>query len=62
MIIIGAIALIAGSYCFYLMTVPLSYDFVYIVIGGFLLSIVVSAVTTIATIVLAIKSRPAKPN
>jgi hypothetical protein len=34
--IIGAIALISAGYCFWLMTVPLSYDLVYVVVAGFL--------------------------
>ena len=55
--LIGGFAFITGSYCFWLMTVPLSYDWVYIVVSGFLLSLLVFVVALVAAFVLAIRSR-----
>ena len=37
--VIGVLALISAGYCFWLMTVPLSYDWVYAVVIGFVVSI-----------------------
>ena len=37
--LIGVLALISAGYCFWLMTVPLSYDWVYAVVIGFVVSI-----------------------
>jgi hypothetical protein len=36
--LIGVLALISAGYCFWLMTVPLSYDWVPVVVIGFVLS------------------------
>ena len=37
--ILAMLALVSGSYCFWLMTIPLSYDLVPVVVGGFILSV-----------------------
>jgi len=37
--LIGVLALISAGYCFWLMTVPLSYDWVPVVLIGFVVSI-----------------------
>jgi len=37
--LIGVLALISAAYCFWLMTVPLSYDLVYVVVIGFIVSL-----------------------
>ena len=36
--LIGVLALISATYCFWLMTIPLSYDLVYVVVIGFIVS------------------------
>ena len=36
--LIGVLALISAGYCFWLMTVPLSYDWVYAVVIGFVVA------------------------
>ena len=43
--LIGVLALISAGYCFWLMTVPLSYDWVYAVVIGFVVSIGVFVTT-----------------
>ena len=37
-VLIGVLALISGGYCFWLMTVPLSYDWVPVVLIGFVVA------------------------
>jgi len=55
--LIGGLALVTGSYCFWLMTVPLSYDWVYIVVAGLVVSLLVFVVAVVTAFVLAIRSR-----
>ena len=52
--LIGALALVSTGYCFWLMTVPLSYDLVYVVVSGFILSL---AVFFVALIIIAVRLR-----
>ena len=55
--LIAALSFISGEYCFWLMTVPLSYDWVYVVVIGFILSVAVFITALITFFVLAIRSR-----
>jgi Na+-driven multidrug efflux pump len=62
--LVGLIALIVATYCFWLMTVPLSYDLVYIVVGGFVVSVGVFFAALISSVIIAIRlrrSRHAQP-
>ena len=61
---IGALALISGGYCFWLMTVPLSYKWVPVVVTGFLLAIFIFILSLITSIVAFIRLRqsPRAPN
>ncbi len=47
--LIGVLALISAGYCFWLMTVPLSYDWVPVVVIGFVLSIGVFVISLISS-------------
>ncbi len=55
--LIGVMALICAAYCFWLMTVPLSYDLVYVVVIGFVLSLGLLVIALIRLLVLAIRLR-----
>ena len=55
--LIAALSLISGGYCFWLMTVPLSYDWVYVVVIGFIVSVIVFIIALIIFFALAIRSR-----
>jgi Na+-driven multidrug efflux pump len=62
--LVGLLALIVAAYCFWLMTVPLSYDLVYIVVGGFVVSVGVFFAALISSVIIAIRlrrSRHAQP-
>jgi hypothetical protein len=64
LMLVGLIALIVATYCFWLMTVPLSYDLVYIVVGGFVVSVGVFFAALISAVIIAIRlcrSRHAQP-
>jgi len=54
---IGLLAFISGAYCFWLMTVPLSYDWVYPVVIGFIVSLMVLGLASIRCLVLYIRLR-----
>jgi membrane protein implicated in regulation of membrane protease activity len=56
-VVIGVLALIAAGYCFWLMTVPLSYDWVPVVVTGFLLAIFVFIISLITSVVAFIRLR-----
>jgi hypothetical protein len=62
--LIGVLALISAGYCFWLMTVPLSYDWVYAVVIGFVVSIVVFVFSLISSIIFLVRLRrsPHAPN
>ena len=55
--LIGVLALISAGYCFWLMTVPLSYDLVYVVVIGFIVSIAVFVIALVSAIILGIRLR-----
>jgi hypothetical protein len=62
--VIGALALVAAGYCFWLMNVPLSYRWVPVVITGFLLAIFVFIISLITSIIALMQLRrsPRAPN
>ncbi len=55
--LIGVLALISASYCFWLMTVPLSYDWVYAVLIGFVVSIGVFVISLISSFIVVTRWR-----
>ena len=61
---IGVLALISAGYCFWLMTVPLSYDWVPVVVIGFVVSIFVFILSLITSFVAFMRLRrsPRAPN
>ena len=62
--LIGVLALISAVYCFWLMTVPLSYDWVPVVVIGFVMGIGVFVIVSITSFILLIRLRrsPRTPN
>jgi len=56
-VLIGTLALISAGYCFRLMTAPLSYDWVPVVVIGFVVAIGVFVVSLIASFVVLIRMR-----
>ena len=62
--LIGVLALISAGYCFWLMTVPLSYDWVPVVLIGFVVSIGVFVISMISSIIFLVRLRrsPHAPN
>jgi len=62
--LIGVLALISAAYCFWLMTVPLSYDWVPVVLIGFVVAMGVFVISLIASFILLIRLRrsPRAPN
>ena len=55
--LIGVLALISAAYCFWLMTVPLSYDLVYVVVIGFIVSLGVFVIALIRSFIIVIRLR-----
>ena len=55
--IIGLVAFLSAGYCFWLMTVPLSYNWVYVVVIGFILSLLVLGIASISSLVLFMRLR-----
>ena len=55
--LIGVLALISATYCFWLMTIPLSYDLVYVVVIGFIVSLRMFIVAMISSFIFFIRSR-----
>jgi len=55
--LIGLLALISAGYCFWLMTVPLSYDWVPFVVIGFVLSTGVFVISLITSFIVLIRLR-----
>ena len=53
--LIGVLALISTGYCFWLMTVPLSYDWAPLVLIGFVLSIGAFVISLITSIIVFIR-------
>ena len=62
--LIGVLALISTGYCFWLMTVPLSYHWVPVVLIGFAVSIGVFVISLITSLILLTRLRrsPRAPN
>jgi hypothetical protein len=62
--VIGVLALISAGYCFWLMTVPLSYDWVPVVLIGFVVSIGAFVFSLITSFIVFIRLRrsPRAPN
>jgi len=62
--LIGVLALIAAGYCFWLMTVPLSYDWVPVVLIGFVVAIGVFLISVITSFIALMQLRrsPRPPN
>ncbi len=62
--LIGMFALVLAAYCFWLMTVPLSYHWVPVVLIGFVVGIGVFVISLIISFIALIRSRrsPAAPN
>ena len=54
-VLIGAFALISAGYCFWLMTVPLSYDWVPVVLIGFVVATGVFVTSLITSFVVLIR-------
>jgi membrane protein implicated in regulation of membrane protease activity len=55
--LIGALALISAAYCFWLMTVPLSYDRVYVVVIGFAVPVCVFLIALISSLICVMRLR-----
>jgi len=55
--IIGLVAFLSAGYCFWLMTVPLSYNWVYVVVIGFILALLVLGIASISSLVLFMRLR-----
>lgn len=55
--VLGVFGLASGSYCFWLMTVPLSYDLVPVVLIGFVVSIGVFVLALITSFIALIRLR-----
>jgi len=55
--LIGVLALISTGYCFWLMTVPLSYHWVPVVLIGFVVSIGVFVISLITSSIVLIRLR-----
>ena len=55
--LIGVLAFISAAYCFWLMTVPLSYDLVYVVVIGFIVSLGMFVIALISSFILVIRLR-----
>jgi hypothetical protein len=62
--LIGVLALISAGYCFWLMTVPLSYDWVPVVLIGFVVAIGLFVISLITSFIVLIRLRrsPCAPN
>ena len=62
--LIGVLALISAGYCFWLMTVPLSYDLVPVVLIGFVMAIGVFVISLITSFIVVVRLRrsPRAPN
>ena len=62
--LIGVLVLISAGYCFWLMTVPLSYDWVPVVLIGFVVAIGVFVISLITSFIVLVRLRrsPRAPN
>lgn len=55
--LISVLALILAGYCFWLMTVPLSYDWVPVVLIGFVVAIGVFVISLITSLIVVLRLR-----
>ena len=53
----GLLALISAAYCFWLMTIPLSYNLVYVVVIGFIVSLGIFVVALIGSFIFVMRLR-----
>jgi len=62
-VVIGVLALVGAGYCFWLMTVPLSYDWVPVVLIGFVVATGVFVISLITSFIVLIRFRrsPSSP-
>jgi hypothetical protein len=60
-ILVSVLALILAGYCFWLMTVPLSYDWVPVVLIGFVVATGVFVISLITSFVVLIRLRRSSP-
>jgi hypothetical protein len=62
--LIGVLAVISAGYCFWLMTVPLSYNWVPVVLIGFVVAIGVFVISLVTSFIVLIRLRrsPRAPN
>ena len=58
--LMGVLSLISVCYCFWLMTVPLSYDWVPVVLIGFVVSIGVFVISLISSIIFLVRLRQSR--
>jgi hypothetical protein len=56
-VVIGVLALISAGYCFWLMSVPLSYHWVPFVLIGFVVAIGVFVISLITSLIVLIRLR-----
>ena len=55
--LVGVLALISAAYCFWLMTVPLSYNLVYFVVIGFIVSLGMFGIALVGSFIFFIRLR-----
>lgn len=55
--LIGVLALISAGYCFWLMTVPLSYHWVPVVLVGFVVAIGVFVISLVTSFIVVVRLR-----
>jgi len=56
-ILVGALALISAGYCFWPMTIPLSYDWVPVVLIGFVVAIGVFVISLVTLFIVLVRLR-----
>jgi len=63
-VLMGVLALISAGYCFWLMTVPLSYTWVPVVLIGFVVAtgVFVSSLITSFIVLVRLRRSPREPN
>ena len=55
--LVGVLALVSAVYCFWLMTVPLSYNLVYVVVIGFVVSLGILVAALISSFIFIVRLR-----
>jgi hypothetical protein len=63
-VLMGVLAVISAGYCFWLMTVPLSYTWVPVVLIGFVVAtdVFVSSLITSFIVLIRLRRSPREPN